>query len=81
MSNFLKKNITWIVVLAIVAGLAWYGWKELSDDGPGDGFASGNGRIEATEINVSAKLTGRISEIYVKEGDFVGRHPFSAYAD
>ena len=34
-------------------------------------FAHGNGRLEATEINISTKLAGRIEKIYVNDGDFV----------
>ncbi len=36
-----------------------------------DGLVSGNGRIEATEIDIAAKTAGRIKEIMVREGDFV----------
>jgi HlyD family secretion protein len=32
---------------------------------------SGNGRIEATEIDVATKLGGRVQEILVAEGEFV----------
>jgi len=39
--------------------------------GFGDGFVSGNGRLEATETDVSTKLAGRILDILVKEGDVV----------
>lgn len=35
------------------------------------GFAQGNGRIEATEIDVSTKAAGRVKEVLVREGDFV----------
>src|SRR5690606_39440404 len=56
------------VVLAGVAGAAWYA---LQPRGLGEGFASGNGRIEATEIDVATKLGGRIASIDVSEGDFV----------
>ncbi len=57
------------VAAAIVAiALAW---KTLQPSGPGEGFISGNGRIEATEINVSAKTAARIEDILVHEGDFV----------
>src|SRR5690554_2533407 len=59
------------IVVVIVALAAWYGWQNLKDTGPGPGFASGNGRIEATEVDVAAKLGGRIEEILVREGDFV----------
>ena len=31
----------------------------------------GNGRIEATEVDVAAKTAGRVAEILVNEGDFV----------
>ena len=37
------------------------------------GFAYGNGRLEATEINIAAKTAGRIEAIYVREGDYVTR--------
>ena len=37
----------------------------------GHGFVSGNGRIEATEIDIASKLAGRVQNIMVNEGDFV----------
>lgn len=36
-----------------------------------DGFTYGNGRIEATEVDVSTKMAGRIEKILVDEGDYV----------
>ncbi len=39
--------------------------------GPGKGFVSGNGRVEATEIDLATKLAGRVEQIMVNEGDFV----------
>ena len=36
-----------------------------------EGLVSGNGRIEATEIDIATPLTGRVKEIWVNEGDFV----------
>jgi len=36
-----------------------------------EGFASGNGRIEATEVDVATKLPGRLLEVRVREGDRV----------
>jgi HlyD family secretion protein len=55
----------------VLAAVGWYVWKKLHPDGPGDGFISGNGRIEATEVDVAAKLGGRVQDILVNEGDFV----------
>lgn len=53
---------------AIVAALLWF---ELRPSGLGEGFASGNGRIEATEVDVATKLAGRVASIEVDEGAFV----------
>lgn len=59
------------VVILVVAGGAYYGWKTYAGDGLPDHIASGNGRIEAVEIDISAKSGGRVKEILVGEGDFV----------
>lgn len=65
-----KKLLPALLVVA-VAGAGYLGWRLLGDHGPGEGFISGNGRIEATEIDVAAKLPGRVQDVLVKEGDFV----------
>ena len=57
--------------LLAAALAAAYAWQRLQPSGPGEGFASGNGRIEATEIDVAAKQGGRLLEVLAKEGDFV----------
>ncbi|MBS0430831.1 MAG: efflux RND transporter periplasmic adaptor subunit [Proteobacteria bacterium] len=66
-----KKHLLLVAVAVVVAGLAWFGWSKYADRGPGDGFVSGNGRIEATEIDVATKSAGRLREVLVKEGEFV----------
>jgi HlyD family secretion protein len=58
-------------LVAILAGAGYYGWLWLKPEPLPEGFASGNGRIEATEIDIAAKTPGRIVEISVNEGDFV----------
>ncbi len=69
--NALKKN-AWIVVLAVVIGVGgYYAWKAANGNGLPEGIASGNGRIEATEIDVSALAGGKLRDVVVKEGDFV----------
>jgi HlyD family secretion protein len=65
-----KRVLPWALVAAIAAA-AWFGWSSSRDKGPGEGFISGNGRIEATEINVATKLGGRVEQILVDEGAFV----------
>ena len=58
-------------VLVLVALAGYYAWSTLRGSGLPAGIASGNGRIEAVEIDISSKIAGRIAEIYVNEGDFV----------
>ncbi|MCO6538399.1 MAG: HlyD family efflux transporter periplasmic adaptor subunit [Gilliamella sp.] len=67
------KNISrkWIVIAVVIISIIFILWQQLKTDGYGSDFISGNGRIEATEINISAKLAGRIEKINVDEGDFV----------
>jgi len=70
----MKQQRKWlgrgVLLAALVAG-GWLAWQGLQPEGLGEGFASGNGRIEATEIDVATKLAGRIAQIGVDEGDFV----------
>lgn len=58
-----------IIVSLVVAALV--AWQMLRPKGPGKDFVKGNGRLEATEIDVAAKLAGRVQDILVNEGDFV----------
>lgn len=69
-SNSNKRTFV-IVAAAVTAGLGWFGWQQIANQEPGDGFISGNGRIEATEIDIAAKIPGRVIDISVREGDFV----------
>ncbi len=60
------------VLFAALLLFGGYGvWTSLRNQGPGEGFGGGNGRIEATEIDIATKLAGRIEKILVNEGDFV----------
>jgi HlyD family secretion protein len=65
-----KKLMPFLAVIVLVAAGFW-GWQNSRSTGPGDGFVSGNGRIEATEVNVATRLGGTITAILVNEGDFV----------
>lgn len=69
--NLSSKNVVPALVLLAVAGLGYYAWGQWRDQGPGPGFAKGNGRLEATEIDVATKLPGRVADILVDEGAYV----------
>jgi len=79
------KRIAIAGVLLVVAVGAWASWRYSTQPGNvlsraiayfrgptlPEGFASGNGRIEATEYDVSTKRPTRIIKVPVKEGDLV----------
>lgn len=70
----MSRKISIILVFAVLAALLGYaGWKVLLEpsDLPPEGFARGNGRIEADLVDISTRLAGRVSEITVREGDLV----------
>jgi HlyD family secretion protein len=67
-----KKLSRLLIVLAVIGlagGAGFYVWQKLYPKNVG--LAMGNGRIEATDIDIAAKLAGRIEKIFVAEGDFV----------
>lgn len=58
----------WLLVLGAVALLLW---RQYTDNDDNSGLVSGNGRIEAVEIDIAARTAGRIKDILVREGEFV----------
>lgn len=69
MSALLRKTLPGLALLVLAS--TYYAWTVLQDDGELNGFASGNGRIEATEIDLATRLGGRVEAILVAEGEFV----------
>ncbi len=70
MNTAIKKGLAGLGGLLLIAA-AVLAWNVLRPNGLAEGFAAGNGRIEAVEIDIAAKGAGRIKEILVGEGDFV----------
>lgn len=69
-----SRNIWWVrvgVAIALALIVAWWLWQKVSVQPLPPGFASGNGRIEAVEVDVATSVGGRIASIDVNEGDFV----------
>ena len=66
-----KGPLLAIAIGVIGIGAALFAWQSLQKKDLPDGFASGNGRIEAVEIDIAAKTAGRIKDILVDEGAFV----------
>jgi len=66
----MKRAAMVIAALAALAAAVWV-FALAPDDGPPEGFARANGRIEATRVDVAAKFGGRVAEVLAREGDFV----------
>lgn len=69
-----KTVKTWLIRSAVfiaIGAIAGFAWMKYRDNSQQAGIASGNGRIEAVEIDVATKAPGRIKQILVSEGEFV----------
>lgn len=67
--NYKKYVPVAIAMILVIAGLLL--WRFMQNSGPGSNFVSGNGRIEAIEIDIATKMAGRIESVLVKEGQYV----------
>lgn len=65
-----KKWLIPLVVLGL-AGAAYQVWRPLRGNGAVQTVVSGNGRLEATEVDVATKVAGRLDAVLVAEGEFV----------
>ena len=69
----MKGKTFWVLVLALLAGggvIGWQAWQARLNALP-PGFASGNGRVESVQVDVTTKEPGRVETILVHEGDMV----------
>src|SRR5574343_1055280 len=66
----LGKYFVFALFLLVAAGLGFFLYQQRSAGLPA-GLASGNGRLEAIEVDVATKVAGRLSELGPREGDWV----------
>lgn len=70
------RSRRWLPVAGLLAvilgagGGGWYWWKSQQVTLPA-GIASGNGRVESDEIDITPKYPGRVAALLVDEGDLV----------
>jgi len=65
------KKLLWpIAAVLVLILLGYYLWQRFQQPDT-QGLISGNGRIEATEIDIASKLPGQLEQVLVKEGEFV----------
>lgn len=71
MSLNTTKAWTLAALAALLAAGGWWAWQRQGAGQDPEGFISGNGRVEATEVAIAAKMPGRVQDILVDEGDKV----------
>jgi len=59
-----------MALLAAATAILWYQGRA---SGVPEGLVWGNGRVEGTELRVTAKYAGRVTEVLAKEGDEVAK--------
>ncbi len=67
--TLVKLIQTLLLLTAVVIGAAWY-WQNNHHE-ESEWLVSGNGRIEAEQIDIAAKSASRLSRVLVGEGDTV----------
>lgn len=81
MAKHAKKWMTAVVVLIIAVVGGGFAWKYLHQSALPESLASGNGRIEATEVDIATKYAGRLVDILAREGDMVEAGKVLAHMD
>ena len=69
-SGRLRKVLIFGLFLALTATGGYFLYQQRPAGLPA-GFASGNGRLEAVEVDVATKIAGRLAELGPREGDMV----------
>jgi HlyD family secretion protein len=77
----LKKSAAILVLILLAGVLVFYLYTSKDKNAIPKGFAMGNGRLEATEVDVAAKLAGRLTEVLAKEGDLCKKNQIVARID
>ncbi len=76
-----KKRLILISTVAAAAAVGVVAFLLLREPGLPPGFADGNGRLEAKQIDISTKYPGRIKQVLFDEGDTVDNGQVVAVMD
>ncbi len=66
-----KKWLIRTAAVLVAGALALFAWQRYGLKEKETGLVSGNGRIEAVEIDVASRTAGRVHDVRVREGEFV----------
>lgn len=67
---FVRRVLAFALLLLLAGGGYWL-WQMKRVEPLPAGIASGNGRLEATEVDLAGKVAGRLATVTVREGDDV----------
>lgn len=81
MKKVTAKRLVIVFLLLAAAGTAFYVKKHFDRPSLPESIASGNGRIEATLVDIETKFPGRLDTIEVREGDMVKKGELLATMD
>ena len=73
----MKKILLFTFLVLVFIGLYFYFYIKKESKIP-EGFAYGNGRTQTTQVDISSKLSGRLEDIVVQEGDLVEKNQLLA---
>lgn len=76
----IKKILLILFIVAIFCAIGFFVYKNFFAKN-NDNIITGNGRVEAREVAVSAKFGGKIVELKVNEGDYVKKDQLLAVID
>lgn len=79
-NRIIKRSIIAIILIAAAGAGIWFWLYNMEAEAPSD-IASGNGRVEATQVDIATKNNGQIVEILSREGDFVEKGQVIARMD
>ncbi|HEY5999261.1 MAG TPA: biotin/lipoyl-binding protein, partial [bacterium] len=65
----MKLVVPAAALVALVAAGVWYETRRGDEEAPGT--ISGNGTVEATEVDVAARISGRLVSVVPREGEVV----------
>jgi HlyD family secretion protein len=80
-NNLLKKAAMLAIVVVLLGALGFRLFNGTGKAALPEGIATGNGRIEATEVDIATGLPGRLYDVLVKEGDTVKENQILATMD
>ena len=79
--RLIKRIVMIGAVVLLLGALSFYVLYNKDKNSIPDGFIMGNGRLEATEVDIATKIPGRLKEVLVKEGDYVDKNQIVAKMD